>query len=552
MVAVNVGLFRGMSEKVSPRLLPEDMAVSVVNADLDSGTLRPIKAMVGTTITVSGPTLDAPNGSTKGLFQARDGSWFNFGAGVNVTAIDSPVAEDAYNRVYFSGFNAPRVTSTTAPTVSFPLGVPKANTPTQSISPQNSANEDTEAASSRSYVITQYTSFGEEGPPSNPTAILNVRSDQTVSITTGGASEGNRNIVYLRVYRTDANGSFRFLAQRSLAQASVAFDDTVLDSALGEELVSQDWDEPPENMQGLCAMANGICAGFVGQTVCFSEAFLPHAWPKRFQLTTQHTIKAIKTFETGLLVMTDGKPYIVQGADPAGMVMTELNVPYPISSPYSAVDMGGSVIYCSTDGLVSVSSSGASLVTEPLFSSDGWAAAHSPATVSGFLWKGKYVGFHETVSDINGFIFDPRGGKSAFTKHSAGEVLEGRGFSSSQDDELYVVVSGALNKFAAGTSYLNASWDSRHYYSDRPVNLGVAKVSFGENLGAGDTTISLTVASNMDTASDSIVHTKSIGASEPISTFRLPSGYKMNSFKVFVRTKREIHSITFAECPTEL
>ena len=558
MVAVNVGLFRGMSEKVSPRLLPEDMAVSVVNADLDGGTLRPLKAMLNSaSISPVGPTSNSePNGSTKALFQARDGVWFNFTAGTNISVMDSPIAEDSFKRVYYSGHGEPKVTKTTAGTTSFQLGLPKADTPSSTISPANSAKEETEPASSRSYVATHVTAFLEEGPPSLPTTILNVRSDQTVTINTIARSASDRNIAYYRIYRTDANGSFRFVRQL-LATTAFTFVDNTLDAALGEELASQEWDAPPLAMQGLCAMSNGISAGFVGQTVCFSEAFLPHAWPKRFQLTTQNAIKAIKPFETGLLVMTEGKPYIVQGADPAGMVMTELNVPYPISSVHSAVDMGGSVIYCSSDGLVSVSSSGASLVTEAIFSSDGWVAAHSPASVSGFLWEGKYVGFHASVGGVTGFIFDPRGGKAAFTKHSAGVVTDGVGFSSSRDDELYVLVDGSggsttLKKFAANSTYLQVKWLSRHYYSDRPVNLGVARVAFGQNLGLQDTTIKLTACANMDDPSAAEVHSETIPPTKDTLTFRLPSGYKEHNFAVEVETFREIHSITFAECPTEL
>ncbi len=555
MVAVTVGLFRGMAEKISPRLLPEDMAVSIVNADLDAGTLRPIKAMASASITIAGGTSTAaPTSSSKLLFQARDGSWFNYINFDSWTAIDSPIAEDAHNRVYANGYNSTSsfvlVSTTTAPTTAFFLGLPVAATPSQTISPINSAETETETAVSRAYVVTHYTAFGEEGPPSVPTAILDVRSDQTVALTLAASSAAQRNIVYHRIYRTDASGSFRFVAQVS-ATTSAAFTDTVLDAALGEVLISQDWNAPPVGMSGLCSMSNGICAGFKEQTVCFSEAFLPHAWPKRYQLTTQYNITAIKPLETGLLVMTEGKPYIVQGADPAGMVMTELNVPYPISSATSAVDMGGSVIYCSTEGLVRVSSSGAALATESLFSSEGWLAAHSPASVTAFLWEGKYVAFHDAVDGVTGFIFDPRGGKAAFTKHTAGEVNSG--FSSTKDDALYVVSGGSVKKFAASTDYLEAEWVSRHYYSARPINLGAARVAFGDNLGAGNTVVKLLSSDALDEPSLSdITHTETIPDTVNEITFRLPSGYKDHCFGSKVTTKREIHSISFAECPAEI
>ena len=565
MVAVNVSLFRGMSRKITPRLLPEDMAVQVTNMDLDSGSLRPLKGLSTngiSTNTVNG----AINGATKSLFQARSGDWFRFQDLVSV--MDSPIAEDAYDRVYYSGqAGGPHITSTQAPTTSHFLGLPK---PVASVgataNPQVSANLDTETAVSRAYCTTFVTVRGEEGPPSDPTPILELRSDQAITLASGPASGSyvnQRNIAFYRVYRTDANGVFRQVVDISATAGGLTVTaDAVLDSALGEELVSQEWNAPPLNMLGLCSLSNGICAGFTEQTLCFSEAYLPHAWPTRYQLTTQNDIVAIRPLETGLLVMTKGKPYIVQGSDPAGMVMTELNVPYGIASAQSAVDIGGAVIYSSEDGLVLVSSSGASLLTESTFTSDQWMANHAPNSIKGFLWQGKYVGFHPRVGGtggINGFILDPKGGKASFTalrlQNSSSDSYDSisAGAASSQEDNLRVVLNGSTAyEFAAGP-YLLAYWSSRHYYTERPINLGAAMVAFGNNFGGGSTSVVLVGSENADEipATD-IRHQETIADTERISTFRCPSGYKSSVFYVGVTTKREIHSISFAESPSEL
>jgi|GEM_PF-1170174 len=576
MAAVNVSLFRGMSKKISPRLLPEDMAVSCINVDLDAGSLRPIKGL-STSVTLpsvqGGVGTASYSGSTKTFFQSRDNVWFTF-SGSSASVIDGPVAEDAYKRVYFSNSVGAYVASTVSGSAftNYLLGVPALPTaPSSAQIPVVSATTDTETAVSRSYVVTCVTAWGEEGPPSPPSAILDTRSDQavTVSLTALPANINNRNIVYYRVYRTDANGVFRYAFQVS-ALSATSTTDTVLESALGEELVSQEWDQPPQltltdyGLSGICSLPNGITAGFTGQTVCFSESFLPHAWPKRYQLTTQAKIIALTPLETGLLVMTEGQPYIVQGSDPAGMVMTELNVPYPIANAESAVNVGGSVIYCSQDGLVSVSSAGAALVTETIFTRTDWQAAHSPATVQGFEWEGKYVGFHTTSGAINGFIFDPRGGKSAFTALELDDSVTAA-FSSSQNNELYVITNGTVKKFAQG-SHLRCTWLSRHYFSDRAINMGVAQIAFGENLGqvsvvtdgAGahlnDTVILFSASENTDVfALADVRHIEYRAAGgDGIHTFRLPSGYKSHVSSFQISTKEEVHSITMAESPAEL
>jgi len=553
MVAVNTSLFRGMSEKISPRLLPEDMATLTINVDLDYGSLRPIRGWLNTSINFTGGI--AGGGVPNTIWQSNTGRWYAF-AGAKRSLINSPVAEDVHARVYLSTVDsAPQITTNAAPFIFKNLGLevpPPLFITTPSVSPATSTKEDTEVAQSRSYVATYLTPFGEEGPPSQPTPIVEVRSDQSVRVSTGSSNPAavSRNVSLCRIYRTDSSGVFRFVAQRSTL-SGVSVDDTVLDSELGEELVTQEYLAPPNTMQGLCSMTNGISAGFVGQTVCFSEAFQPHAWPTRYQLTTQEAIKAILPLETGLLIMTEGNPYIAQGADPSGMVMSQLNVPYPIANPESAVNIGGSVIYSSKDGLVQVSSTGASLVTEQTFSSEQWNAATSPDTTKGFLYEGKYIGAHATVGAANGFIYDPRGGKSAFTKTSAGVARTG--FTSPQDNALYIVKNaGNYAKFGEG-AYLAAHWQSRHYYSPRAINLGVIEISFGLDLGGGSTAVVLYAGDNLDeSAAADAKSIKVILPTEQVAVYRLPSGYKEHVFEITIVGSREIHSITIAESPAEL
>ena len=87
-------------------------------------------------------------------------------------------------------------------------------------------------------------------------------------------------------------------------------------------------------------MPNGFLAGFSGQTVCFSEAFQPHAFPDAYKLTIKSDVVALAPLNTGLLVLTKEKPALIQGLDPSSMSMIEIDSTLSCVSKRSVVDMG--------------------------------------------------------------------------------------------------------------------------------------------------------------------------------------------------------------------
>ncbi|MBT2979753.1 hypothetical protein AA405_19725, partial [Vibrio anguillarum] len=118
------------------------------------------------------------------------------------------------------------------------------------------------------------------------------------------------------------------------------------------------------NMQGLCAMANGICAGFAGNEVMFSEAYLPYAWSKSHRGVTDDDIVAIAPIETSLVVVTKGKPYLFSGVTPSMITSMRLNIEQACVSAPSLVVINGMAMYASPDGLVAISGTSATVITE--------------------------------------------------------------------------------------------------------------------------------------------------------------------------------------------
>lgn len=544
MAAFSFKVFGGMSSKVAPRLLPDEMSTLAVNADFSRGTCRPLAANVSASETIS---LGAIDGATRTIYKTTEGKWLEFSADVNV--IDSPIAEDSHERVYITGNTSyPQIASAQSLGNIYKLAIPAPPTPSVALTPSTSANVGTETPITRGYVATYVTAFGEEGPPSAITTadLVDIYTDQSADVTVGNAT-GVRNYAYIRIYRTDEDGIFRFISQLSSSGGTFT-DNQTPDTSLGEEVPSADWVGPPNGMLGIVSIPNGISAGFVDQTLCISEAYLPHAWPEAYQLTTKHKIVGLAALDTGLLVLTEGKPLVVQGADPSAMVMTELDIAQSCIAKRSIVDMGDSVIYASPDGLVRVSSSGSSVVTDAILRREDWQGDYNPTTIRAYRWEDRYVGFHDISGTNNGFMLDPRGRENAFTRITTTGIA---GFNDLEDDTLYIVDEiGSLEKFSASTSnWYGMGWYSKHFFTAKPINLGVCQISFGEDLVGGNTLVTLYGGENTP---DTTIHSLFVADTKDIFTFRLPSGTKYNVFQVYINCSREVSQVIVAESPQEL
>ena len=421
MTGFTLTTFGGKAPKVYARLLPQDMAQTAENVRLDSGRLEPWKD--NTTIDAPSALSGTISAQTKSLFKYSDSLWIAHDDEVDF--VRSPIAEDPWERIYTTGDTYPRMTTAALAVGNgtyYKLGLPDPTAIT-SVTLSTTTKEDEEVPQSRSYLYTYVSAYGEEGSGSSPLVsnIVDVYSDQTATITFPSAPDGNHNITKRRLYRTDSNGVYRRV--KEVASTSTSTTDNLEESLLGEEIPTSNFIAPPDetasdhkdgSMLGLTSLPNGILAGFAGQTVCFSEAFQPHAFPEDYKLTVKSDIVALAPLQTGVLVLTKGKPAIIQGLDPAAMSMTEIDSTLSCVSKRSVVDMGDAVIYASPDGLVLASESGLQLITESLFTRDQWQE-FQPTSIIGFYYEGHYVGFYSASGSNKGFIFDPRGGKNSFT-----------------------------------------------------------------------------------------------------------------------------------------
>lgn len=233
---------------------------------------------------------------------------------------------------------------------------------------------------SRAYVYTWVTAYDEEGPPSPPTiADAWTNSTWTVGLFQPPSDDMGvvRNITKTRIYRTitaTGGGTTYFL----LAEQAVAlntFVDTITDdvAANNSELTSTNWFPPPEGLQGIADMPNGIMVGFKGNEIWFCEPYRPHAWPRAYVITVEFPIVGIGVVGQSVVAATEGSPAIANGINPASMALTKTHIPEPCLSRGSVIAGSAGVFYVSNNGLILVVESGsAANVTESWITRERW------------------------------------------------------------------------------------------------------------------------------------------------------------------------------------
>lgn len=200
--------------------------------------------------------------------------------------------------------------------------------------------------------------------------------------------------------------------------------------------------------------------------------------------------------------------------------------------------MGEYALYATSEGiLMAGGSEKAQNVTEGIITPTQWRAGYAPESIHAYFWEGKYVAFYDDgAGNAGGFILDPRGGESAFVPldfyAQCGQYDRAEGV-------LYLVIGGALVKFARAAGRRSGTWKSKVFRLNRPTCPGAAKV------------VSSVYPVTMKMWADGVLkHTESV---QNADFFRLPGGYKALEFEVELSgVGGRIDEVAFAESPSEL
>lgn len=475
--------FSGIAPGVAPRLLAEQFAQVAQNLDFESGVLAPITADVD--------VFTLGNSSRRSIFYYNNTNWLEW-AEDDIHAVKGPIPNDAYDRLYFTGDDYPRMGTAaslisgggTYPNVSYRLGVPApVSAPTVS---QSGTPDPAETANTVAYVYTFVTEYGEEGPPSPASVLLDITSPETVTIEMFSADHpaGNYNFgaaALKRIYRANTGSettTYQFVAE--IPFTTETYDDTTPAAELAEVLPSDTWIGPPDDnsslypdgpLMGLCPVANGILAGFTGNRLCLSEPYLPHAWPAEYRKTIEDNIVAIAATSNGVVVLTDNTPYFFTGVDPSAMTATKVPLAQACINARSSVDMGEYVIYAGPDGLCKVGNGAGEVITQGVISPKQWNADFHPDIYRAFEHEGTYVAFWYSGSVQGGFVYDPRSVESALSTLLLSDEVRG-GWTNPKDGKTYVIVGDKIKQYRGGTEKRTMIWKSKKFVLPRPANFG--------------------------------------------------------------------------------
>lgn len=529
---LQIDVFGGMVPIVEASKLPVKNAELAENCRFDGGDLSSYSGLQS--------FADTLNSGTDSLFLYGDQYWFSWAGEVNAAV--SPINNDAYDRVYYTGDGAPKVTANTIatgtgamPLASYRMGVQQPDAPLVSAINNNTEDGDTTNNTTRFYLTTYVNGFGEESMPSNITDEVEilVPSGAEVELTLNTPTTNDQDIQFQRIYRS--NGSdYQLVGQ--VAIGVTTFTDTLNDDQLGIVLDTFSFSEPMQDMKGLTAMSNGILAGFSGYTIAFSEAYLPHAWPVEYEQTTEWPIVGIKAVGNSVVVGTEGNPYLFSGISPDAISSQKLPLAQGCVSSRSMVDMGDYVLYASPDGLVAVGPGSAQLITASIINKEVWAT-YQPETIRAGLYEGKYLAFY---GSSKGFIFNPENLDFVELNFTAQAI-----YSDLKTDTLYFSDNDTLYGFDSSGD-LPFTWEKTirlgyrpgptviYIDCDDPGNVGFAYHVDGEE-----------VASHADVEQTSLDQ----GMPYP-GVFRLP-GHRGKEMKITLTGTASVHRVVLASSVNE-
>ena len=584
MAYFKLNTFNGIAPLIEPRLLRNEVGVTCENVNLQHGNLTALHPN-STYVTLNASSI------TSHYQYKFGGTTYNLEFDDDVNVVPGPIADDAFDRLYWTGQTFPRMASSTQittggsgayPRSSFRLGVeapanaPSAATPT-------GTDDGTQIKYSTAYVYTFVTAFGEEGPPSDPSNVVTKVDGQSIVVTMSSTSgsKSDTNYTHKRLYRSNTGSNttdFQFVTEVTLA--TTTFTDSKNNEALGEIIPSTFWIAPPDDnatlypngqMKGLTAIGNGIFAGFSGKRLCFSEPFLPHAWPVAYRITLEDEIVGISMAGNVLFIGTKGTNYIASGTDPQAMAIQKLEAAEPLLYKRSLVDMGGYCMYSGPDGLIAVENGQVTNVTEQLISPAQWQGTY---VVQGAgRHEGKYVGqYSAPYQTPQAIIYDPKGGMNALTTVDtllSNLANTNRGFYTDPDtNQLFLVSKPAsgnctVEKFdnSANDNKRTATFKSKELPLPSPTSMNFVKVEadgyggsgvrvkvFGDGTEIFDATITASgsVFSATGSAPTSFSATTIL---EPI--LRLPTGVH-KVYQVEIISANTVHEVCLAESIDEL
>lgn len=439
----------------------------------------------------------------------------------------------------------------------------------------------------RFYTYTFVNERGEESKPYLPGdgnidtefQVIEVNQKQGVTVTRPAVDAGVITLHKLtkwRIYRA-ANGSetSAMLFAAELPIATTVYPDALKTEQLNEPLATSSWFPPPvyssgsdaeavqnfdatgantyRYLKGIVAMPGGFMAGYLDNTVYFSEVYHAYAWPPEFAIPVQDDIRALGVFGNTLVVLTNGRVSFISGAAPDAMQKIDIETVESCASARSVVPVSGGVIFASHNGLCLASQQGVQNLTPQLFTRDEWLAI-DPYSLICEEMDGVVYFTQDNGVKFMGALHVPSGKLVRVDQHVTAmysDYLNGR---------LYVAyppVGGAVPKayalMAHPDNYRTARWKSKRIVLEKQTGFAWLAVEGEQTSGnplnvniwgflEDGTQVKLTTATGTGTYSAVVTNTKPV---------RVEAG-RFKDFEVEIRGQCRVSSVLLASSTAEL
>jgi hypothetical protein len=322
----------------------------------------------------------------------------------------------------------------------------------------------------RTYVETFVTDWGEESRPSEASALIDLDQNDSATIT-GSVAPTDRHVVSRRLYRSASgttSSAFKLQGEYPIAQ-SIMVDD-LPDEQLNEVCPTFGWIEPPANLKGLTGLPNGIMVGFVGRTLHFCEPYEPYAYPVKYDKPLAQNIIGLVAVGQSLFVGTTGRPYLVSGADSSSMSEELISSKVPCSSARSMVAISGSVFYASPDGLALYENGAVNIISKSVIDRDKWRS-YQPETMRACEFDGTYYAFYTTTGGTRAALaFD-------YEQRAFIEIDQAADAIFSDAKGMYLLDgNNILEFFPQSGQYRSGTWHSKEFQLARPQGFGWLKI----------------------------------------------------------------------------
>ncbi|EEJ7233130.1 hypothetical protein S483_001009 [Salmonella enterica subsp. salamae] len=476
---IDITTMRGETPRDADGLLPQSNSTYAENCYFDRGVITPLMADMDAGI--------AFTFTPYSVFHYYDSYWFTWDHDVDV--IRSPIAQDPYNRIYYTDGEYPKLTSAdialvgdNLPSAYYRLGVPAPETAIgiSAVTPPGETDDDPTNDETRYYCETYVTAYGEEGPPGPASASVEITTPgSSVTLSLSGPPTGNNNVTRRRIYRTVTTTSdAEFMEVAELDISARSFIDSYSSDELTATLETEDYLMPPDNMIGLCSMNNGISVGFAGNEIMFSMPYLPYAWPDAYKLSTYDNIVAIASIDTAVVAGTEGVPVVFSGITPSNISDKPVQLTQACLSKQSMVSMLGYVLYAGPSGIIKITASGQGAVaTANVLTREQWQE-FNPDTIRAWSVGGNYIGIYNYDADgdgvydtVKGFIYDPNNNDLRRLTNTFSAA-----YADPQSDLLYVAKGEKLWISQGASTPLSMRWRSKIFHVPQGTSYSVCRI----------------------------------------------------------------------------